>query len=108
MEYLTPEAFAQMNALGEEVRTRLSEICDGLPLQVTGAGSLFKVTATANAIRNYRDAATSARRWEEVASLALLNEGFYLTTGLSGCVSAVTTAAQIDAFLGAFGRVVNM
>jgi glutamate-1-semialdehyde 2,1-aminomutase len=108
MEYLTPEAFAQMNALGEEVRTRLWEICDGLPLQVTGAGSLFKVTATANAIRNYRDAATSARRWEEVASLALLNEGFYLTTGLSGCVSAVTTAAQIEAFLGAFRRVVNM
>ena len=38
----------------------------GLPLQVTGAGSLFKVTATARTLRNYRDAATTDKRWESL------------------------------------------
>ena len=44
----------------------------GLPLQVTGAGSLFKVTATARTLRDYRDAATADKRWEALCSLALL------------------------------------
>jgi glutamate-1-semialdehyde aminotransferase len=90
------------------VRRRLAEICEGLPLRVTGAGSLFKITATGAAIRNYRDAATANKRWEQVASLALLNEGFLLTTSCSGCVSTVTTEDEIDAFLRAVERVVNL
>jgi glutamate-1-semialdehyde 2,1-aminomutase len=41
METLTPEALAQMNALGGYARERLAAAARGLPLQVTGAGSLF-------------------------------------------------------------------
>lgn len=107
MEQLTPEVFDRINALGASVRQRLGKICDGLPLQVTGAGSLFKITATNRPIRNYRDAATANKKWEQVASLALLNEGFLLTNSMSGCVSAVTTAEEVDAFLGAVATIVN-
>jgi glutamate-1-semialdehyde aminotransferase len=64
--------------LGDYARARLAERRAGCRLQVTGAGSLFKVTATDAQIRDYRDAATTDKRWEATCSLALLNEGFVL------------------------------
>ena len=106
MSLLTPEVFERMNALGARLRAELTRICDGLPLEVTGAGSLFKITATHRPIRNYRDAASADAKWEQAASLALLNEGFMLTPRLSGCVSAITPASEVDAFLAAFRRLV--
>ncbi|MFO1325156.1 MAG: aminotransferase class III-fold pyridoxal phosphate-dependent enzyme [Burkholderiales bacterium] len=102
MEQLTPEVFDQLAALGAYARQGLADAARGLPLQVTGAGSLFKVTATAQPLHDYRDAATSDKRWETLCSLALLCEGFVLTPQMSGCVSAVTTRANVDALLDAF------
>ena len=107
MEALTPEVFQRIGALGGYVRERLAEITEGLPLQVTGAGSLFKVTATGRTIRNYRDAATANKAWENTASLALLTAGYLLTPTLSGCISAVSTHAELDGFLAAFQRIVQ-
>lgn len=105
MQALTPELFGRIGALGDYVRTRLRAILDGLPLQVTGTGSLFKVTATAQTIYNYRDAASADKAWEATASLALLSAGFLLTPNLAGCVSAATTRADLDRFLDAFERI---
>lgn len=107
MQALTPEVFDRIGALGTYVRERLAEIAEGLPLQVTGAGSLFKVTATDRSIHTYRDAATANKAWENTASLALLTSGYLLTPTLSGCVSAVTTQAELDGFLSAFQRIVQ-
>ena len=107
MSLMTREVFARIGDLGSYTRTKLAKICDGLPLQVTGAGSLFKVTATIQSIRNYRHAATANTRWEETASLALLNDGFMLTPRLAGCVSAVTPKSELDAFLNAFKTIVE-
>jgi glutamate-1-semialdehyde 2,1-aminomutase len=104
---LTPRVFDEFEDKGDYLRGRLVEIFAGLPLQVTGAGSVFKVTATECCIRNYRDAATANRSWEETASLALLNEGFFLTPRLAGCVSSVTSRAQIDDLVEAFQRLIN-
>jgi len=106
MEALTPAVFADLAALGQYTRDGLARIAAGMPLQVTGAGSLFKVTATARRLHDYRDAATSDKAWEGLASLALLNEGFMMTTTMSGCVSTVTTRADVDALLAAFRQVV--
>lgn len=106
MSLLTPEVFARMNELGSYVRAELRLICELLPLQITGAGSLFKINATMQEIRNYRDAATANVKWEQVASLALLNDGFMLTPRLAGCVSAVTKQSEVDAFISAFKRLV--
>jgi glutamate-1-semialdehyde aminotransferase len=108
MQALTPEVFDRLAAVGERIRGELRRICDGVPIQVTGAGSLFKLTATDRAIRNYRDAVTTDREWEDVASLELLNRGFLMTTQLQGCVSAVTTPEEIDALLAALADIVRM
>lgn len=106
METLTREAFSQLAALGSYTRAGLAAAARALPLQVTGAGSLFKVTATARQLRNCRDAATTDKRLESLCSLALLNEGFMLTPQMSGCVSTVTTKAHVDALLTAFREIV--
>ena len=82
----TPDAFDAINARGERTRARLSEVCEGLPLTVTGAGSLFKINASEHRIRSYRNSASVDHRWQELASLALANEGFLLSKGLQGCV----------------------
>ncbi|HEX6975301.1 MAG TPA: aminotransferase class III-fold pyridoxal phosphate-dependent enzyme, partial [Vicinamibacterales bacterium] len=107
MEALTPEALGRMNELGGYARERLRASTSGLPLQVTGAGSLFKVTATSRPIRNYRDAATADKAWESACSLALLNEGFVLTPTMSGCTSLVTSRADVDALVAAFESVIR-
>ena len=107
MRELTPALFERLAATGADIRARLAGICTGLPLQVTGAGSLFKITATDRPIRSYRDAVTADRAWEELASLDLLNKGFLTTTQLQGCVSAVTTPAQIDGLVAAIETAVR-
>jgi glutamate-1-semialdehyde 2,1-aminomutase len=104
MQLLTMDAFAAMNAMGGRVRQRIAQLVEGLPLQVTGAGSLFKITATGRTLAGYRDAMTSDKAWEQTASLALLNAGYMLTPNLAGCVSTVTSEAEIEGFLGAFAE----
>jgi glutamate-1-semialdehyde aminotransferase len=108
MSTLTPAAFDGLSAAGADLRSRLAKICEGLPLQVTGEGSLFKVTATGRKIRNYRDAASSDKTWEATASLALLNEGFLLTSSLAGTVSTVTSPDEVEALLAAFERILSL
>jgi glutamate-1-semialdehyde 2,1-aminomutase len=107
LEVLTPDVFDELNARGEELLRDLRQICRGLPLQVTGLGSLFKISATSSTLTNYRSSLTVDLAWQELASLELLNQGFFLTPQLSGCIATTTTPAQIDAFLGAFERLVR-
>jgi glutamate-1-semialdehyde 2,1-aminomutase len=107
LEALTPEALAAMNAAGERLRRELRRICTGLPLQVTGTASLFKVTATPHPITGYRDASSADLAWQETAALALLIEGFLLTPQLHGCLATATRDEHVDAFLDAFARVVG-
>lgn len=107
MQALTPEVFNKMAELGATLRHGLREIVSGLPLQVTGTASLFKITALGRTIRNYRDAVAADREWEKTASLALYNEGFLLTPSLAGCVSAVSSVDEVQRFLSAFRRVAH-
>ena len=76
------------------------------PLQVTGIGSFFKITATTESLVNHRAMLTADRQWHDVMSLALLTEGFLVTTDLHGCLSTATTPSQVDAFATTFERLV--
>lgn len=105
MRALTPDAFDQLNAKGERIRARLSEACEGLPLTVTGVGSLFKVNAIDRPISSYRDSLDVDGAWQQTASLTLLNEGYLVSKGLQGCVSTATSDAEIDGLAAAFGRI---
>ena len=107
MEAMTPEVFQQLEIRGEQIRARLREICQGLPLQVTGVGSLFKVSATDQVLKNYRAAMTVDKEWQAVASLALLSEGFLLTNNLHGCLSLATKDEQVENFLSVFEALVG-
>lgn len=106
LDALTPAVFEALNAAGERVRQELCRITDGLPIRITGAGSLFKISATQGELIDHRSAMLCDAPWEEIASLALLNEGFFLTTRLHGCLSTATHAEDTDRFLAAFERLV--
>lgn len=107
LDALTPQAIAGLNEAGGRVRAALRRACSGLPLQITGAGSLFKISATSAELVDHRSSMTCDATWEELASLALLNEGFFLTTRLHGCVSTATTSEDLDRFLDTFGQIVR-
>jgi len=107
MRALTPGVFSQINTAGERIRMELRRRFDGLPLQVTGAASLFKITATDRAITSYRDSITADKAWEETASLALFNDGLMMTGQLQGCVSAATSGDEIDTLLERVGNLVR-
>ena len=107
MEALTPETFDRINAAGERLRVKLRKVCEGLPLTVTGVGSLFKVNAIDRPIVNYRDSVTIDGAWQQTASVALANEGFLVSKGLQGCVSTVTPESQIEGLADAFAAIVR-
>lgn len=107
LRQLTPEVYDRINTVGESVRGSLRRLCEGLPLQVTGVGSLFKVTASNRAVENYRHTVAADHEWEEIASQALLCDGFFLTTKLAGCVSVVTSDEQIETMLHRMGSVLS-
>ena len=107
MTALDEVAFERINALGAEVRRRLAEIVAGLPLTVTGAGSLFKINATAERVTDYRSAITVDGGWEKLVSQLLLIDGYMLTPTLHGCVSTVSTQDHVEGFLAAFASIVR-
>jgi glutamate-1-semialdehyde 2,1-aminomutase len=107
LEALTPPVFDELNAAGERVRQALRRVTEGLPLRITGAGSLFKISASAADIVDHRSSMRCDASWEELASLALLNEGFFLTTRLHGCVSTATRGADLERFVETFAAIVR-
>ncbi len=107
LDALTPAVFDELNATGGRVRGELRRIAAGKPLQITGAGSLFKISATGAAMVDHRSSMTCDAKWEELASLELLTEGFFLTTRLHGCLSTATRADDVDRFLAAVERLLS-
>jgi len=107
MEALTPDVYESINAKGAKMRAGLEAATAGVPLTITGAGSFFKINATAKDITDYRGAVTVDGVWEEVLSLGLFNAGYLLTPHLHGCCSVVTTDEQIEGFLAAFADLVK-
>ena len=104
MECLTLDVYEKINRKGEAMRAKLKQVFEGLPVQVTGVGSFFKINATGTDIVNYRVAVDVDGTWEEILSRALYTEGFLLTPHLHGCISSVTTDAEIDGFVAAVAK----
>ncbi len=107
LEALSEDVVQDLNDNGERMRSRLREVCAGLPLSVTGAGPFYKINATSRAIADYWDAATVDKEWERLAALALLNQGYFMTSTLRGCVSTATTEDQVAGFLDAFSNLIR-
>jgi glutamate-1-semialdehyde 2,1-aminomutase len=109
LEALTPEVYVRLNALGERVRTQLSDLFEELAVevQVTGLGSLFNVHFTADPIVDYRTSRAGANEQSRAAMLALLNEGIFLAPRGMGCVSTPMAESEVDALVSAVGRVLS-
>jgi len=100
MELLTPEAFAHINALGDQARTELRRAfaVAGVPGQVMGQGSLFTIHFKERAPTNYREqykTPAEARLMSHVFQ-HLLNAGVVIGSGGMGAVSTPMTGAEID------------
>ncbi len=100
MADMTPEAFTRLNELGDYARYALGETlaAAGVTGQVTGAGSLLRLYLHDRPIVTLRDGAVSADEEARTAALrlALIERGYFLGTGLMGCLSTATTRDHVD------------
>ncbi|HEV8638741.1 MAG TPA: aspartate aminotransferase family protein [Chloroflexota bacterium] len=108
VEAMTSDEFARLDRLGERLRGGANALFReaGVPGQLTGDGSLFRILLTDEPIVDYR---SSVRRAAPAARMAklhreLLDEGVVISiTGL-GCLSTPMADPEVDAFLGALER----
>ena len=109
MKHLTPEVYDRMNALGGELRAKLSAVFDEfeVPAQVTGIGSLFGIHFTSEQIRDYRSVVRADGTMRRALFTGLLNEGVLLQTGTAGAMNSLTETADIDTLVDATRRVVE-
>ena len=109
-QVLTVEALQAMNALGDDLRTRLNALAQrhDAAMQMTGLGSIFGLHFHKGPIRSIRDLDAAAKGKE--AALALLRKlfqfdmfarGLYVTRRGTGNLSLATTKAEVDLYLDA-------
>jgi glutamate-1-semialdehyde 2,1-aminomutase len=107
---LTPAALDAMNALGDGLRERGNALAakHGLPVHITGIGSIFGLHFHNGPIRNIQDldAAEHGRENEigalkKLFQLDMFERGIYVTRRIMGNLSLATTKAEIDQFLDA-------
>jgi glutamate-1-semialdehyde 2,1-aminomutase len=106
MEAMTPAEFDRLDALGARLRARVGDALRtaGVPGQITGAGSLFRLLFTGRPLLSYRDVDQRAEARMEPFFHALLDAGVLLhTTGL-GCLSTPMGDAEIEELAGAVER----
>ena len=98
----------QLNTRGETLRNEITHLfkISGVPGQVTGAGSLFRIHLHSRPIRNYRD--TYLHEAERTAMVQLqqnlLNAGVYLSANGFGCLSTAMTETDLEQFSNALLR----
>jgi glutamate-1-semialdehyde 2,1-aminomutase len=99
MADMTPEAFERLNALGEQAREALRAVFreSGIPGQVSGTGSLFKLRLHEGPLTTLQDLfAAPMMPSADALRVALVDRGYFLGSGCLGCLSTATTAAHVE------------
>lgn len=100
MRHLTKEVYTRLDRLGERARTGLTGALKqaGVPGQVCGLGSLFRLHLTPEPIVNYRSSYADAPKLAALNVLHrhLLDNGVLVTLQLSGALSTPMTEPDID------------
>jgi glutamate-1-semialdehyde 2,1-aminomutase len=106
MEALDAAAFARLEQMGDDLRSRLRDAIEywQAPLSVTGAASLFRIHPKRGPLNDFRDVFCSA---EEVSLLkamtrAFASNGIIIPTGAAACLSTPMGTAEIDMIVSAF------
>lgn len=99
LETFTPGLMAELNARGDRLRERLTDLFrrKGLPMQVTGHGSVFQVHVRETPVTTSPTAEEKARFFP--LFLGLLNEGVMVTQRGSGCLSTPMSEAEADSLV---------
>ncbi len=100
-EVLSPEVLAATNARGERLRSELNGTFGrhGVPMCVTGSGSLMNVHGTSGPVTSVDDLHSADDRWKELLFFDALDAGFYLARRGFIALSIEITDADIDAFI---------
>jgi glutamate-1-semialdehyde 2,1-aminomutase len=108
MTMLTPSEYDRLAALGERVRTGLADLLEtrGIPWQVAGQGSLFKLHPHPRTVFDYQSSLPSRDEQLQMERfyLAVLGQGIVLTPELAGCTSTPMGDVEADALLAAAER----
>jgi glutamate-1-semialdehyde 2,1-aminomutase len=93
--------YDRLNQRGSDLRQRLQALGGryGVPMQVTGAGSLFGIHWSAEPVTDYRSAARANKSLSYKFFLHALNNGIFFTTRGGGCLSIPMTDTEVGAFL---------
>jgi glutamate-1-semialdehyde 2,1-aminomutase len=100
-EVLTPEILAATNSRGDRLREGLdATFADhGLPMCVTGSGSLMNIHGTAGPVNAVGDLRDADDRWKELLFFAALEAGFYVARRGFIALSIEVTDADVATFL---------
>ena len=98
---LTPAAYDLLNQRGGDFRQRLQGLCRryGVPVQVTGDGSLFGLHWSAEPVIDYRSAARANKSLSYKFFLHGLNNGIFFTNRGGGCLSMTMTDNDLGTFV---------
>ena len=105
-EVLTPGVLATTNERGERLRAELNGLfarC-GVPMCVTGSGSLMNIHGTAGPVRSVDDLRGSDDRWKELLFFAALDAGFYIARRGFIALSIEITDDDVDTFVALVDR----
>ncbi len=99
-EIYTPEVAVAHNARGDALRHALNAAASrrGLPVQVTGRGSMMAFHFTRHAPRNAADAAAGSGELKELLFLDLLERGWYIARRGMVALSLVVGEAELTGF----------
>lgn len=100
-ELVTAPVLAATNERGDRLRDALNGVFAerGLPMCVTGTGSLMTVHGTAGPVRSTADLVASDDRWKELFFFDALEAGFFLARRGFIALSIEISDADIDALV---------
>lgn len=98
LEHWREPDFERLNGLGETLRERTRAVFEeqGVPVSITGQGSMFHVAIGQGQIESYADFRGGADGPRETLHQELLARGVYLTPRGTGCLSTPMGAEQVD------------
>lgn len=107
LELLTREAITELNRKGERMRGAIERAFGeaGVPVAITGLGSLFGIHLTDGPVRAVRDAARGDTRLRHEIFLGLYNEGVLIDPRGVGTLSTAIGIGEIEQFIAALRRV---
>jgi glutamate-1-semialdehyde 2,1-aminomutase len=100
LELLTPYTLAQLNSRAAVFREHIARVFNevGIPVQITGLGSLFAMHLTGAPVRSYRDTLKADTQLRHQIFLGLFNEGVLIDPRGVGNLTTVLGETEIERF----------